>query len=62
MDLLQNGPELRGVAALSGGDHDGHGPLPLLDGQVQLGRQAAARATEAVVVGLDGDTAGRLLR
>jgi hypothetical protein len=57
----QDDLELRGVPALSGGDHDRHGFLPLFDGEVQLGGQAAARAPEAVVVGLDGDTAGRLL-
>jgi hypothetical protein len=35
--------------------------LALLNGQVQLGGQAAARAAEAVVVRLDADPAGRLL-
>jgi hypothetical protein len=60
-DAAQDNLELRGVPALPGGDHDGHGLLPLLDGEVQLGGQAAARAPEAVVVGLDCDTAGRLL-
>ncbi len=37
------------------------GLLSLFDGQVQLDRQAAARAPEPVVVRLDGDAAGWLL-
>lgn len=60
-DGLQDGLELRGVPALPGRDHDRHGLLALLDSQVQLGGQAAARASEPVVAGLDGDAAGRLL-
>jgi hypothetical protein len=60
-DRLQDGLELRGVSALSGRDDDRHRLLALLDGQVQFGGQAAARASEAVVVRLDGDAAGRLL-
>jgi hypothetical protein len=47
------------VAALSGSDHDRHGLLALFDGQVELGGQAAARATEAVVGRFGGDAAGR---
>jgi hypothetical protein len=43
------------------GDHDGHGLLTLLDGQVQLTGQPAARASEAVVGRLGGDAAGRFL-
>lgn len=60
-DEAQEDLELRGVRALPGCDHDGHGLLSLLDGEVQLGGQAAARAPEAVVVGLGGEAAGRLL-
>lgn len=60
-DAPQDDLELRGVAALPGSDHDGHGLLALLDGQVQLGGQAAARAPKAVVARLGGDAAGRLL-
>lgn len=44
-DAAQEDLELWGVAALSGRDHDRHGLLSLLDGQVQLGGQAAARAS-----------------
>lgn len=60
-DLVQDRLELRGIAALASGDHDGHGLLALFDGQVQLGGLAAARAPEPVVVRLGGDAAGRLL-
>jgi hypothetical protein len=59
-NLPQDGLELRGVTSLSSSDHYGHGLLPLLNGQVQFGGQAAARASEAVVVRLDRDAAGRL--
>jgi hypothetical protein len=59
-NFLQDRFELRGVTALSGRDHDGHRLLALLDGQVHLGGQTAARAPKAVVVRLDGDPAGRL--
>jgi len=59
-DFVQDRLELRGVAALSGGEHNRHGLLPLLDGQVELGGQATARAAKAMVVRLDGDAAGRL--
>ncbi|MFG2803438.1 hypothetical protein [Streptomyces pseudovenezuelae] len=59
--MAQDDLELRGVAALSGRDHDRRGLLPLLDGQVQLGGQAAARASEPVIVRLGGDEGGRLL-
>jgi len=51
-DLLQDGLELRRVAALSGRDHDRHGLLTLLDSQVQLGREPAARASQSVISGL----------
>ncbi|MFJ7269134.1 RICIN domain-containing protein [Streptomyces sp. NPDC099050] len=46
---------------MSGSDHDRHRLLALLDGQMQLCRQTAARAPKAVVVRLRADTAGRLL-
>ena len=49
-DLLQYGFKLRGVATLPGRDHDRHGFLALLDSQVQLGGQAAARATERLTL------------
>src|SRR4051794_9794205 len=60
-DAAQDDLELRAVAALSGRDDDRHGPLALLDGQVQFGGQAAARASEPVIVRLGGDAAERLL-
>lgn len=60
-DLLQNRFELRGVASLAGGDDDRHKLLALLNSQVELGGQAAARASETVVVRFDPDAAGRLL-
>ncbi|GKQ40847.1 hypothetical protein [Streptomyces sp. A012304] len=46
---------------LAGGDEQGQRLLSLLDRQVQLGGQPAARAPESVVVGLSVDAAGRLL-
>ncbi|GDY70268.1 hypothetical protein SAV14893_096610 [Streptomyces avermitilis] len=46
---------------LASGDEQRQRLLPLLDRQVQLGGQPAARASEAVVVGLGVDAAGRLL-
>jgi hypothetical protein len=49
------------VRDLPGRDHDRHGLLSLLGGQVGLGGQAAARASEAVVVRLGGDAARRFL-
>ncbi|MFF4413475.1 hypothetical protein ACFYY8_13155 [Streptosporangium sp. NPDC001559] len=58
-DLLQYGFKLRRVATLPGRDHDRHWFLALLDGQVQLGGQAATRASEPVVVRLGGDATGR---
>lgn len=51
-DLLQHGFELRQVAALPGRDHDRHGLLALLDGQVQLGGEPAARPSQSVITGL----------
>ncbi|WP_406500781.1 hypothetical protein OG936_14460 [Streptomyces sp. NBC_00846] len=58
-DLLQHGLELRGVPSLPCRNHDRHGFLTLLDRQVQLGGQAAARAPEPVVLRLGVDAAGR---
>jgi hypothetical protein len=46
---------------LTGGNEQRQWLLSLLDRQVQLGGQPAARAPEAVVVGLGVDAAGRLL-
>jgi hypothetical protein len=60
-DAAQGDLEPRGVTPLPGRDDDRHGFLPLLDGRVQLGGQAAARASESVVGRFDGDAAGRLL-
>ena len=60
-DLLQDRLELRRIAPLPGCDHDGHRLLALLDSQVQLGRQTAARAAEALLVQFNADPAGRLL-
>lgn len=60
-DGLQDRLELRAVVPVTGGDDERERLLPLLDGQVQLGGQPAARASETVVVGLGVDAAGRLL-
>lgn len=60
-DLVQDRLELWGIAPLPSRDHDRHGLLALLDSQVQLRGQAAARAPEPMVVRLDGDAAGRFL-
>jgi hypothetical protein len=46
---------------LSSGDDQRQGRLSLLHGQVQLGDQPTPRPSEAVVVGLDEEAAGRLL-
>jgi hypothetical protein len=59
-DALRHGLELRAVTALPGGDHDRQRLLPLLAGQMGLGRQAAPRAAQPVIVGLSGDAARRL--
>jgi hypothetical protein len=56
---LQDRLELRAVMPLPGGDEQGQRLLSLLDRQVQLGRQPAARASEAVIVGFGVDAAGR---
>jgi hypothetical protein len=42
-------------------DHDRHGLLALLDRQVQLGGEPAARASQSVIAGLGEDTARRFL-
>jgi len=59
-DLVQDGRELRAVATLASGDHDGQRLLPLLGGQMDLGGQATAGPAEPVIGGLIVDTAGRL--
>lgn len=59
-DLLQHGFELRRVPALPGGHHDRHGPLALLDGQVQLAGEPAARASQPMITRL-GEHAARWL-
>ncbi|MFD5513846.1 hypothetical protein ACFWIB_39895 [Streptomyces sp. NPDC127051] len=56
-DSLQHGFRLRRVPALPGRDHDRHGLLTLFDGQVQLGGEPAARASQSVISGLGEDTA-----
>ncbi len=60
-DLLQYGFELRRVPALPGGHHDRHGLLALLDGQVQLGGEPAARASQPMITRLGEHAARRLL-
>ena len=50
-DPVQDDGEVRAVAALSGGDHDGEHFLALLDRQVQLAGPATAGAAQAVVGG-----------
>jgi hypothetical protein len=59
-DTVQDGLELRAVAPLPGGDHDGQGFLALLAGQVHLGGQAAAGAAQPMIGWFGGDPAGRL--
>lgn len=58
---LQDGLESRGVAPLPGGDQYRQRLLPLYDGEVNPGAQSAPGTSEAVVVRLDGEAAGRLL-
>jgi len=60
LDAAQHDLELRAVAALPGGDHDGQGFLALLAGQVDLGGQPAAGPAQPVIVRLVLDAAGRL--
>jgi hypothetical protein len=56
-NTVQHPLELRGVAALAGGDHDRQRPLAALDGQVQLAAQPAPGAPERVVGRLGVDPA-----
>ena len=51
-DLVQDSSELRAVPALPGGDHDRQRFLALLNGQVDLGGQAAAGPAQRVIGGL----------
>lgn len=55
--FLQHRFKLRRVPALPCCDHDGHGFLALLDGQVQLGGEPAARASQSVIPRLGENTA-----
>lgn len=59
--FLQYGFELRRVAALPGRDDDRQGLLALLDGQVQLGGEPAARAPKSVITRFAEDPARRFL-
>jgi hypothetical protein len=59
-DRFQYGLELQGVPVLSGRDDDRHRLLALLEGQVRLGGEVSARASEAVVVRLGSEAARRL--
>jgi hypothetical protein len=54
-DGLQHRDELRAVATVSGGQHDGEGFLALLAAQVQFRGQPAAGAAQRVIGRLDGD-------
>jgi hypothetical protein len=54
----QDRDELRAVAAVAGGQHDGEGFLALLAAQVQLRGQPAAGAAEGMVGRLKRDAAG----
>ncbi len=60
-DLLQHGFELRRVSSLPGRHQDRHGFLALLDGQVQLGAEPAARAAQPVITRLGEHATRRLL-
>lgn len=51
-DLLEYGLELRRVPELPCRHHDRHELLALLDGQVQLGGETAARPSQSVITGL----------
>lgn len=59
-DSLQYGFELRRVPALPRCDHDRHGLLALLDRQVQLGGEPAARLSQPMITRLGEDAARRL--
>lgn len=60
-DLLQHDLELRRVPTLPCRHHHRHGLLPLLDGQVQLGGEPAARTPQTVIIRLGEDAARRFL-
>lgn len=57
-DPLQHRFELRRVPTLSCRHHDRHGLLTLLDGQVQLGGEPAARPAQPMITGLGEDATG----
>ena len=59
-DAAQYSLELRAVAALPGGDHDGQRLLALLAGQVDLGGEPAPRPAQPVIGRLLGHPVGRL--
>ncbi len=61
MDLLQDGLEVRAVVPVTGCDQQGHGFLSLLGGEVDFRGQTATGASEAVVVRLGDEAAGRVL-
>jgi hypothetical protein len=48
-DARQHGPQLGAVMALSWGDHEGEWAATTVTGQVELGRQPAAAASESLV-------------
>ena len=60
-DGFQDRLELRRVTPLAGCDHDAQRLLPLLDGKVDLGGQAASGTSETMVGRLNGNAAGRFL-
>lgn len=57
-DSVQDRDELRAVATLPRGEHDGEGFLALLTCQMQLRGQPATGTSEGVIGRFDGDTAG----
>ena len=59
-DAPEHGLELRAVAALPGGDHDGQRLLALLAGQVDLGGEPAPGPAQPVIGRLLGHPARRL--
>ncbi len=56
-DLFQHGFKLRRVSTLPCRHHDRHEFLTLLDGQVELGGEPAARPSQPVITGLGEDAA-----
>lgn len=60
-DAIEDRLELRTVVPLAGGYEQGQRLLSLLDRQVQLGGQSAARAPDAVVIGLGVDATRKFL-